>query len=212
MARPVQADPAVTRARILEAASALFADDGIAETSMRTIARAAGVSMATIHHYYGGKADLYAACVDAMYEELTALQGELDGALSRPLGDLRGLIDVAVRRAYAFARRHRATVRLMVRTVLDTGALPDDRRERHLRPFLDRGAALLAPLTGRDPMSVRLTLLSINHLITRYALGAPEELALVLLGRADATDEAERLVADHLVELACAQLIAKGPA
>ena len=66
MARPRGADSAQTRARILAAAIEAFAAGGASGTTTRTIARAAGVSLATLHHHFGSKDDLYQACIASM--------------------------------------------------------------------------------------------------------------------------------------------------
>ncbi|HET9877224.1 MAG TPA: TetR family transcriptional regulator [Mycobacterium sp.] len=52
-----------TRKRILNSARELFARNGIANTSVRAVATAAGVDSALVHHYYGTKARLFAAAV-----------------------------------------------------------------------------------------------------------------------------------------------------
>jgi AcrR family transcriptional regulator len=48
-----------TRAAILEAARASFAEDGYERVSLRAIARRAGVDPALVHHYFGGKPALF---------------------------------------------------------------------------------------------------------------------------------------------------------
>ncbi len=53
-----------TRRRILEAAEGLFGDRGYAGVTMEAIARAAGVSLATVYLYFSGKAPLLAALAD----------------------------------------------------------------------------------------------------------------------------------------------------
>jgi AcrR family transcriptional regulator len=63
---------AATRARVLEAATALFADRGYAGTSMPEIARRAGVSTETVQSH-GPKAALLRAAIDA-----SAFGGERD--------------------------------------------------------------------------------------------------------------------------------------
>jgi AcrR family transcriptional regulator len=50
------------RARIREAAIALFADKGIAAASIRDIAQAAGVSSGLLRHHFGSKEGLRDAC------------------------------------------------------------------------------------------------------------------------------------------------------
>src|SRR3954451_16099198 len=49
-----------TRAAIVAAARTLFAADGYAATSLRSIARTAGVDAALVHHYFDDKASLFA--------------------------------------------------------------------------------------------------------------------------------------------------------
>lgn len=209
MGRPVQADAAATQRRILHAASALFSHKGLAASTMREIARDASVTMATIHHYYGGKQSLFEACVDAMYTEMDELRGEIEAALAGWSGSRDALgefIDVAIRRAYAFSRRHRSGVQLMMRTVIDTGELDAAKRERYLLPNLERGAELLGPLLGVSPERVRVALLSINYLIARFTLSTPRELALVTGNPNADADEAVRIVEDYLVSIARDQL------
>lgn len=214
MARPIRADAEATRARILVAATALFSERGLAQATLREIGRAAGVTMATVHHYFGGKGDLYRACVDAMYDEIEALREQLESALSDTRArdsSLDTLIEEGVRRAYRFARKHRPAVQLMMRVVLDTGELDPDRRERHLLPFLDWGAELFAPLLGRPRRDVRCALLSLNHLIVRFTLSSPREIALVLDGTPGGDpDVALAAVEDYLVSVAKKELSPKG--
>jgi AcrR family transcriptional regulator len=52
-----------TRERILTSARELFARNGIANTSIRAVAAAAGVDSALVHHYFGTKEKLFAAAV-----------------------------------------------------------------------------------------------------------------------------------------------------
>ena len=53
-----------TRASIVEAARTDFAAQGYDATSVRGVARRAGVDPALVHHYFGGKAALFAAVMD----------------------------------------------------------------------------------------------------------------------------------------------------
>jgi len=52
-----------TRERILVNARALFARNGIDKTSIRSIATAADVDPALVHHYFGTKEQLFAAAI-----------------------------------------------------------------------------------------------------------------------------------------------------
>lgn len=52
-----------TRAQILDAARAEFARAGLSGATVRSIATAAGVDPALVHHYFGTKQDLYLAAL-----------------------------------------------------------------------------------------------------------------------------------------------------
>jgi AcrR family transcriptional regulator len=52
-----------TREAILSASRAQFAEHGYEGATIRSIARAAGVDPALVHHYYGGKERLFAAAM-----------------------------------------------------------------------------------------------------------------------------------------------------
>src|SRR5688572_4683482 len=113
MARPVGADGEATRRRILETALELFSDHGVGLTSIRDIARAAHVSVAMVHHYFGSKELLYEAVIDAMYAELAGLRAVLFEALADPSkgkDGLGALMERATRLGFGFARSHRRAV------------------------------------------------------------------------------------------------------
>ncbi len=58
--RPGNAD---TRGEIIEAAKRVFAAKGYDGTSLRAVARDAGVDPALVHHYFDGKASLFVAAM-----------------------------------------------------------------------------------------------------------------------------------------------------
>src|SRR5262245_23269997 len=59
--RPAAADNHDLRARLLDAAVACYARQGIAATSLRAIAAEAGVNPALLHYYFGDKEQLQEA-------------------------------------------------------------------------------------------------------------------------------------------------------
>jgi TetR/AcrR family transcriptional regulator len=61
-----------TRARILEAATQAFSDEGLAGARTEQIAKAAGVNKALIYYYFRSKDELYDAVVDAAAEQVVA--------------------------------------------------------------------------------------------------------------------------------------------
>ncbi|MEV5203680.1 TetR family transcriptional regulator [Streptomyces sp. NPDC053720] len=56
------------RTRILEAARTEFAERGYDKTSVRGIAKAAGVDSALVHHYFGTKDEVFAAAIELSFE------------------------------------------------------------------------------------------------------------------------------------------------
>lgn len=70
-----RAGAADTRAQILAAARRMFGNSGFEGTSLRAVARAAGVDPALIHHYFAGKEDLFAACVELPVDPARVLAG-----------------------------------------------------------------------------------------------------------------------------------------
>lgn len=76
-----------TRAAILSAARSLFAANGYAGTSVRSVAAAAGVDAALVHHYFGTKDDLFIAAlelpVDPRVVVRPVIEGGVDGAGER---------------------------------------------------------------------------------------------------------------------------------
>src|SRR3954454_14833798 len=65
-------DPAQRRAEILDAANALFAARAYDDVSVEDIARSAGVQRGLVHHYFGGRKEVYIA----LLERLGALREE----------------------------------------------------------------------------------------------------------------------------------------
>jgi AcrR family transcriptional regulator len=201
VARPAQADSAATQVRILDAATRLFAEHG--DTSIRAIAAASGVTLATVHHYFGSKEQLYDACVRAMYTELEELRTEVTQAFVQIEG-VDDLIEQTVRTSFRFAWDHRGAIRLLMRTIIDAGHMdPIHRSQVHL-PFLDQASKLLGRAFDRKRNEMRLTVQSMMHLVVRYALTDASELALIA-----GTQNEERAIAaieDHLVAVSLSLL------
>lgn len=64
---PSTPDAADSRARLLDAALRLFAEQGFAKTSIRQIAEAASVNTALISYYFGDKKGLYTAAYNESF-------------------------------------------------------------------------------------------------------------------------------------------------
>lgn len=169
-----------TKGLIEEAARAQFAVRGYDAASLRGIARAAGVDSALVHHYFEGKADLFAQAVvlsrvDPRLILGPLLEGPFDGLGERIVRAFVETWDVpdnqerlvAMLRAVQGSQEVAALMRdLILREVLGrvTGRLPD-------RPEVRAGAV----------MSQLLGLAMGRYLVGIPALAAasPDELAEV---------------------------------
>ena len=81
--RPPRTESADTRDRILSAAREEFSERGYEKTSVRGIAKAAGVDSALVHHYFGTKEQVFEAAVEVAFAPVlrsrdTVLDGPLD--------------------------------------------------------------------------------------------------------------------------------------
>ncbi|MEV7199663.1 TetR family transcriptional regulator [Streptomyces griseoluteus] len=86
--RPPRAESADTRDRILGAAREEFSERGYEKTSVRGIAKAAGVDSALVHHYFGTKEQVFEAAVSVAFAPALAApdaiaEGPLDSVGER---------------------------------------------------------------------------------------------------------------------------------
>ncbi len=196
MSRPVAADAAATRARILDSALTRFSSRGVDAVSIRDIAGGAGVSLAMVHHYFGSKEELFETCIGSVYDELLSLRGHLATALA---DGTPSSLSSLVTSAFLFAREHRVAVRLMIRTTITQGSLPP-RGLSLLLSFLEEVTRVLGTRLGVPPQDLRLPLQSLIFLIARYAVHDDSELARIA-GVPDGNPSLER-VSEHLTSLA----------
>jgi TetR/AcrR family transcriptional regulator len=97
--------------RLLEAARAEFARQGLAGARTARIARRAGVNKQLIHYHFGGKDQLHRAVLaDAAAELVRALSGEPDGRLG-VVERLRRM----VRDQFDFMAQHHELTQLLLR-------------------------------------------------------------------------------------------------
>jgi AcrR family transcriptional regulator len=62
-------DPGQRREQILDAANALFSERGYDEVSVEDIASSAGVTRGLVHHYFGGRKEVYIALLERLGAE-----------------------------------------------------------------------------------------------------------------------------------------------
>ena len=142
--RPLRRDAQANRDRIVAAARAAFAAEGI-EVPVEEIARRAGVGMGTLYRHFPAKEDLIDAVLeDAFAEFISAAEQALAeqdawagfrGFLERVFAlhaENRGLKDIIATRAHGKARaeamraRMRPLLRRLIERAQEQGALRDD--------------------------------------------------------------------------------------
>lgn len=153
-----------TREAILQSARAAFGTSGYSGTTIRGVARAAGVDPALVHRFYGTKESLFAATLD-----LPADPGVLLPAL---LGD--GMDGLGERVVRTFLTLWDATPGQGPMLALLRSAVADESSAAQLRDFLTRVA--MGPLAtaagGADPQ-LRASLVAsqmVGLAVSRYVL------------------------------------------
>ncbi|MEV0910938.1 TetR/AcrR family transcriptional regulator [Streptomyces hokutonensis] len=101
--RPPRTEAADTRDRILAAAREEFSERGYEKTSVRGIAKAAGVDSALVHHYFGTKEQVFESAVEVAFAPVlrtrdAVLDGSLDGIGERVTRMIFGLWENPVTR------------------------------------------------------------------------------------------------------------------
>jgi TetR/AcrR family transcriptional regulator len=196
--RPASRHAEDRRALLLDAALELFARQGIAATSLNTIARQARVTPALVHYYFGNREQLVEALVaERIMPVVDSLSSELGRQDDDPLQAL-----------YALANRLLATLRdlpwlppLWVREVLCEGGLLRAHLLRHIAPLMAKRVQKLAKAAqdaGRmnAALDPRLVIVSLIGLTLLPLAAAP--IWQQLPGYQSIT--AERL-AQHMLEL-----------
>lgn len=139
-----------TRAAILEAAEARFAETGFAATRLEDVAEAVGIRRASIVYYFRDKPALYDAVLahvlDGLYQRIApALEGP-GGVLER--------IDAAVSAWVDFVGQRPTFARLLLREIAGSSGGEGPAILRHTTPFVTL-ARRVAEEARRDPDGIR---------------------------------------------------------
>lgn len=161
------------RPRLLDAALACYVRDGIAGTSLRAIAREAGVTPALLHYYFGDAAQLRQAVVDErVLPAIAAFRATLV-----PDGNVDGLVAAFVDGVGALVAAHPWLPALWVREILCEGGGLRDVLRQFVSPIPQALAARFAQAQregalnpGLDP---RLLVVSLIGLTLFPAASAP---------------------------------------
>jgi len=138
-----------SRARIVAAAEALFAERGFEGTSVRDIGRAVEMSNPSLLHHFPTKRRLYAAVLERIAASLDELAAATEAAPGGSRGQLRALVE-------GFLRWHVANPgygRLVVRELADNTGRAETAGRWYLAAPVRRMAAVVA--AGQTAGAVR---------------------------------------------------------
>lgn len=196
-----------TRARLLAAAVRLFAEQGLAGTSVRQLAEAAGANVAAVSYHFGSKDALYAEALRGAFlpvrDALPRFLGILEAARSSgtPAAAATGirafvqeLVDAMIP-----ADEPNAYARLLTRELTD----PSPALDPIVRDFVaPRNEVLVALLRqARPDLGPQQLLLYANSIFGQgvfYQLALP--VVLRLLGRERMTPELREEIGEHIAD------------
>ena len=170
------------REQILAAARSAFADNGYDGTTIRGVARAAGVDPALVHHYFGNKRQLFVDAMDLPVNPAEIIEGLVASGDPEDLGErmIRFMLNVWDK------EEDRAPLVAIVRTAMSHDQAATMVREFATTEILGR----IVKAARGDNQDLRVTLLAsqvFGLLIMRYiikleplASAPPETVALAM--------------------------------
>lgn len=185
--RPAAPEPSPGRtpaqARIVEAATALFAEHGVGGTSLQMIAAAIGVTKAAVYHQFPTKDEIVIAVAEAELRPLADAVAEAEAEAERdPLAARRQLVermvDLAVSRRrmegtllgdpvivrfFAGHRPYRRVMDRLYRLLSDVDGQPGDRVPAAMLTAAIGGAAMHPLVRDLDDEALRTQLLRLAH-------------------------------------------------
>jgi TetR/AcrR family transcriptional regulator len=146
-----------TRAAILAAAEALFAERGFAETRLEDVAEAVGIRRASIFYYFADKPALYDAVLADVFG---SLRDRLAPALLAPKPLAERALDAVSIWIDVLAERT-STARILLREVADGRVGREPPLVKHTRAFFELVGRAIAE-TGGDPVAQAGTVDSVH--------------------------------------------------
>ena len=119
--RAARANGVATRARALQVASAAFAKAGYEGTSLRQIATAVGIDLATLKYHFGDKPTLFTEVYRAGQQAFVQAIGPLVESLTRvqTAAELRAQLEMLVDKTYDYLLDNSSFVRITLYRLLE---------------------------------------------------------------------------------------------
>src|SRR5882757_11571488 len=93
---PQKRNADATRAKILQAALSEFSERGLPAASTDDIAKRCGVNKRMIYYYFGSKDGLYLAALESVYEDLVALEKDIEIEHLDPPAAIEAMVNLKI--------------------------------------------------------------------------------------------------------------------
>jgi len=182
-----------TRQRVVAVATRLFAESGYGLTSMRDLARAAKIRVASLYHHFKSKDELYREVLDHEQAKLR----ELMNTVLAEETDFRRQIERMVTLAFDYHRKNPSLAKLGLRAILGDGLTrPYDSRWLGMMDTLLRPRAVKGEIKDIDPA---LFLITTGAIIQQHVIANGTYRDLV--GGRLSSEEVESRTRAHVVQV-----------
>lgn len=210
--KPVQRDPARTRARILKAAIAEFSAKGYSGARTVQIATRAKSNIRMLYHYFGGKDALYVRVLEEVLLRLRTAELQLDFEAMAPIDGILKMFDFIdthfgarpeLRRLLAFENMNQARHLHRSAVIRDTASPVLD----HIGKLLRRGEEGGVFRTGIDALHLYTAMVSLAYYSRAHAPTLSRIFGTDLLGsqwQADHRTQSRQMLVGYLCTRATA--------
>jgi len=183
-----------TRDRVLQVAAELFAEKGYGSTSMRDVARAAGIRVSTLYHHCRSKDELWREITGETQRQIRAIIGEAMSGV--PGGDLRKLVRTAIDRLFDFYLSNRHLARLSFRAALGDRLEEVDHGATRWVGFMEGVVSQPRARQALNDLEPGLLLITLEGLVTYHLVARDSYLGL--FGKDVDSPEMARRAKDHV--------------
>ena len=153
-----------TKRRIMDSALAEFAQQGYGASSVNTICSAQGISKGIIYHYFKTKDELYLACVEECFEQLTEFLRANSPAKGTVESQLEGYFSARV----DFFRTHPVYQPIFCEAVISPPAHLTAEIQARKQSFDDLNIAILENLLQPLPLRPGVTMAEVVDTFRRF--------------------------------------------
>lgn len=174
--------------RILTAAIRIFARDGYQHAKTDEIAAAAEVSKGLVFNYFGSKAQLYVAAVQAAYDGLIA---KADMSVWQDAPDLKSMVVRATKYKIQMQLAYPDEFALSMQAYADVGNLPKGLRDQVAAIWSDKLAQVMpdmvTPVLKRTKLRPGVRIETVQKLMSAMVMLIGEETKVLVQAKPDIT-------------------------